>query len=542
MTAPNALLRLALLALLPFAGCGESADPVDKATAAGILLINNSTEPVSLDPQIVSGAVDLRVASALFECLLANDPVTLAPRPAVAARWEVSPDGLTYTFHLRPDARWSDGTALTSRDFLFSYQRILSPRLAAPNAAMLFVVKNARAFYQGKLAAFADTGFAAPDAHTLRLTLEHPCPALPAIVCHPAWAPVPAQAILPHGPADATGTPWTRPAHFVGNGPFRLKTWKIADRIEVERNPHYWDAAAVRLNGVRFYAISDLLAEERAFRGGLLHITSTVPPMKVAALRAAHAPELRLDPFFSTTFIRVNTRVKPLDDPRVRRALALSVNRAEIAERVMRAGETPAYNLTPAGAVGYTCTAQITEDIAEARRLLAAAGYPDGTGFPVVRYLYNTHETSQLIAQALQEMWRTALGIHVELASQEWKVYKHALESGDYQLARSAWSGDYHDPASFLELFTTHSEQNQTGWSDATYDAAIAAAAKTADGTARLGYFQEAEARLLATAPIIPLVHNRNKFLIRPEVRGWHPNALDIHPLGAVELKKKTEK
>ena len=510
--------------------------PAQEAAAAGVLIINNAADPVSLDPQTVSGPADLRLASALFEGLLANDPASLEPRPAAAQSYEVSADGLTYTFHLRPGLRWSDGAPLTADDFLFAWQRILTPRLAAPNAAMLFAVKNARAFYEGKTG-FAQTGFSAPDPLTLRLALEHPCPALPALLCHAAWAPVPRHAILRHGaPADPS-TPWMRPKNAVTNGPFRLKTWRVADRVEVERNPRYWNAAVVRLAAIRFLAISDTSAEERAFRGGLLHLTSTVPPMKVAALRKRADPALRLDPFFSTTFVRVNTRVKPLDDLRVRRALALSVNRAEIAERVMRAGEVPAQSLTPPGAAGYTCAAQIREDIAEARRLLAAAGYPDGTGFPVLRYLYFTHETGQLVAQALQEMWSRHLGIRVELQTQEWKTYKHALATGAYQLARSAWSGDYYDPASFLELFTTQSEQNQTGWSDPAYDAAIDAAARTPAGTARNAHFQRAEARLLESAPVIPLVHNRNKFLIRPEVRGWHPNALDIHPFQAVWLE-----
>jgi oligopeptide transport system substrate-binding protein len=532
-------LRIILLATataLAFAtGCGKRTPPIDEATRAGILVINNATEPASLDPHALSSAVDLRIANALFEGLLANDPGTLAPRPALAQRWEVSADGCIYTFHLRPSARWSDGAPLTAEDFLFSYKRLLSPRLGSPNAAQFFIVKNARAFYEGRLASFDATGFAAPDARTLRITLEHPCAYFPALLCHPAWAPVPRQAILRHGAMDTPGTPWTRPQNFVGNGPFHLVQWRVSDRIEVTRNPYYWDATAVRLNGIRFLAIGDLLAEERAFRGGLLHITSTVPPMKVAPLRAAQKPELRLDPFFSTTFIRVNTRVPPLNDSRVRRALALSLHRDEITDRVMRAGETPAFCLTPPGAAGYTSAAQIQENIAEARLLLAAAGYPGGTGFPALRYLYNTHETSQLVAQALQEMWRKNLGIHVELSSQEWKIYKVSMQRGDYHLVRSAWSGDYYDPSSFLELFTSHSEQNQTGWSDPAYDTAILAASQT-DNTARLRHLQTAEQRLMDAMPIIPLAYNRNKFLIRPEVQGWLPNPLDIHPFKSVSL------
>jgi oligopeptide transport system substrate-binding protein len=513
--------------------------PADRAAAAGILLVNNAVEPVSLDPHAVSGSADLRVVSALFEGLLANDPQTLDPRPAAAADHTVSADGLVHTFRLRPGLRWSDGTPLAAADFLFSWRRVLSPRLGAPNAALLFCVKNARAYHEGRIADFAQTGFTAPDPHTLRIELEHPTPTLPALVCHAAWAPVPAHVIRRHGPEDAPGTPWTRPAAIAGNGPFRLKTWRVSDRIEVERNPHYHTPA--RLNGIRFLAITDTLAEERAFRGGLLHLTSTVPPMKVAALRDRHDPALRLDPFFSTTFIRVNTREKPLSDPRVRRALAMSLNRAEIADRVMRAGETPAHSLVPPGAGGYVCAVRIPEDYAAARRLLADAGYPGGAGFPVLQYLYNTHETSQLVAQAAQEMWSRNLGIHVELITQEWKVYKQALATGSYQLARSAWSGDYYDPSSFLELFTTQSELNQTGWSDPAYDAALAAAARAPANAAnaqtpRNAHFQRAEALLLDAAPVIPVVHNRNKFLLHPSVRGWHPNALDIHSFAAVWL------
>ncbi|MDR2512215.1 MAG: peptide ABC transporter substrate-binding protein [Puniceicoccales bacterium] len=525
--------------------CRRREAPVVEAARASILIVNNATEPVSLDPHVASGAIDLRIVSGLFEGLLVNDPESLEPCLALAESHSVSENGLVHTFCLREGAQWADGSALGAADFLFAWERVLSPRLASPNAAMFFVVRNARAFYEGRLASFAETGFAAPDARTLRITLEHPCPHFASLICHAAWVPVPRHAILRCGSADAPGTPWTRPENIVGNGAFALQSWKVADHIELARNPHYWNAARVRLNGVRFLAIPDSLAEERAFRSGLLHITSTVPPMKVRSRLAQtgtdEAQSLRLDPFFSTTFIRVNTRIKPLDDVRVRRALALALHRRELAENVMRAGETPAFSLTPPGTAGYVCTTQVPEDLAEARRLLTEAGYPDGEGFPTLRYLYHTHETSQLVAQALQEMWSRNLGIRVELASQEWKIYKHAMVNGDYQLIRSAWSGDYPDPASFLELFTTHSEQNQTGWSDAGYDAAIHAASQAADPVTRLAHFQEAEKRLLDSTPIIPLVHNRNKFLIRPEVRGWYPNALDIHPLSAVWLAPTEE-
>lgn len=548
MRAPFPLLAACMLALCGCPAGRDGGTVAGRAAKAGILIINNAADPVSLDPQAVSGAVDLRIVSALFEGLLAHDPVTLAPVPAAARSHTLSPDGLVCTLRLRPNLRWSDGTPLTAKDFLFSWERILSPRLGAPNATLLFCVKNARAFYEGRVRNFSDTGFSAPDPLTLRLELEHPTPTLPALLCHAAWAPVPRHAILAKGGADTPGTPWTRPGSIVTNGPFLLAGWSAGDRIELARNPHYHAAASVRLNGVRFLTITDAAAEERAFRGGLLHITSSVPPVKVPPLRARHDPALRLDPFFSTTFIRVNTGVPPLNDVRVRRALSLALDRWELAGRVLRAGEIPARSLVPDGTAGYAFTPETREagiperaDASTARRLLAEAGYPGGADFPVLTYLYNNQESSQLLAQAMQQMWRDVLGIRVELQSRDWKVFKQEVAAGKYQLARAAWSGDYPDPASFLELFTSTSELNQTRWKSAGYDEAIAEAARAHAGPGRNARFRHAENLLLRDAAIIPVVHNRNKFLIHPRVRNWHPNPLDIHPLQSVDFADKMD-
>jgi oligopeptide transport system substrate-binding protein len=499
------------------AGGGSVAE---RAAREGVLLVNNVSEPESLDPHTASSPAALRVAGALFEGLLAPDPQTLEPRPALAESWTVSADGRVWSFQLRKDLRWSDGTPLTAGDFIYSWERVRKPALAAPYAALLAGVK-----------------FRATGAGSLQIELPAPCPYFGSLLCQPVWAPVPRHVIEKCGAGDAPDSPWTRPANIVSCGAFVLKTWRVGDRIELVRNPRYWNAGAVRLNAVRFFAIGDLLAEERAFRGGLLHLTSSVPPMKVERYQESKNPALRLDPFFSTTFVRVNTRDPALRDSRVRRALSLAIDRDAIARHVMRAGEVPAFSLTPPGVAGYTCASPLRENAGEARRLLTEAGFAGGQNFPPLRYLYNTHETSHLIAQALQARWREVLGIHVELQSQEWKVYKHALATGAYQLARSAWSGDFPDPAAFLELFTSNSEQNQTGWKSEQFDAAFAGAANARTAGERLAAYQRAEALLLTEAPVIPLVHNRNKFLIAPEVHGWFANALDVHPLGAVWLE-----
>lgn len=541
MALPRSLLILLLAGLV---GCAPEKDTATQAAEAGVLIINNAAEPSGLDPQVVTGLLESRIVSALFEGLVAYDPKTLEAVPAVAERWDVSEDGCTWTFHLRADARWSNGDPVTAQDFLFSFRRILSPGLASEYAWMLFAVRGAHDYYDGKLTDFSKVGFRAPDDRTFIIELDHKTPYFLQLLCHHSWLPVHPPTILAHGAIDTQNSRWTQPGSLVANGPFTLESWEVARRIVVRRNALYWDVANVALNAVEFRAMTDLYAEERAFRGGELHITGAVPPYKVRKLIEAGDPSLRLDTFLSTSFIRVNTRVrdnpavaKALSDVRVRQALGMVIDRKTMAEKVLRAGEEPALGITPPGTGGYVCRARWSQDLNRARQLLAEAGYPGGKGLPPLEYLYNTSEGSMLAAQAYQEMWRRELGVEVTLRNQEWKVYLQSLNKGDYQLARSAWTGDYNDPNTFLEMFTTGNEMNQTGWSDAEYDRLIAAAAAESDRDRRYELFQQAEARLIEGAPILPVVFNKNKFLIRPEVEGWYPTLLDMHPLKAVRLR-----
>jgi oligopeptide transport system substrate-binding protein len=413
---------------------------------------------------------------------------------------------------------------------------------------MLFAVSGARDYYDGKIKDFSKVGFQAPDTHTVVMVLDHKTPYFLQLLCHHSWLPVHPPTILKHGAIDTQNSRWTQPGSLVGNGPFTLESWEVARRIVVRKNQKYWDVANVSLNAVEFRAMTDLFAEERAFRGGELHITGAVPPYKVRKLIEANDTALRLDTFLSTSFIRVNTKVKDnpavakvLSDVRVRQALGMALDRKMMAEKVLRAGEEPALGITPPGTGGYTCRARWSQDTDAARKLLAEAGYPGGRGMPTLEYLYNTSEGSMISAQAYQEMWRRQLGIEVVLRNQEWKVYLQSLNKGEYQLARSAWTGDYNDPNTFLEMFTTGNEMNQTSWSDPLYDQLIGQAAAETDRDRRLELFQQAEARLILGAPILPVVFNKNKFLIRSEVTGWYPTLLDMHPLKAVRLKGQVD-
>ena len=535
---------LLLVALcLCLAGCGEKETTVVEKAREGVLLINNSAEPSALDPQEITGMLESRIAYSLFEGLVNFDPKDSHTIPGVAESWSSSADGKTWTFKLRQNARWSNGDPVVAADFLFSFQRILMPTFGAEYASMLHCVKGAKDYNMGKIKDFKEVGFKSPDPHTLIVELENPVPYFLQLVCHNSWLPVHPPTILKFGKIDEMHTPWTRPGSLVGNGAFTLDSWEVARQIVVKKNPYYWDAAQVSLNAVEFKAISDLFAEERAYQGGELHITGSVPPYKIVQLVADKAPHLRLDAFLSVSFIRINTQVKnneavqkALSNKRVRRALGMVINRQQIADRVLRSGESPAYYYTPTGTGGFTSPVQWKEDLAEAKKLMAEAGYPDGKNFPKLEYLFNTSETSLLAAQAYQEMWRQSLGIEVELKNLDWKVYLSALHSGDYQLARSAWSGDYNDPNTFLEMFITGNELNQTGWSDSLYDELIKSAAVEQNPAKRLELFGKAEARLIECAPVIPVAFNKNKFLIRPEVQGWYPTLLGEHPLKWVKL------
>lgn len=530
-----AWLSAILLGMLPSA-CVQRETAVQRGNREQVLHRSLGYDVTDLDPHVVTGIAEGEVLRALFEGLVNQDPVDLHPIPGVAERWEVSPDGLVYTFHLRADARWSNGTPVTAQDFVASFRRVLTPELAADYAHMLYVLQGAEAYHKGTNRDFSLVGVSATSPRVLRLQLEHPAPYFLALLVNPVWRPVPLATIEQHGRWDQRGNPWTRPERMVSNGPFVLKKWTPNQVIIVEKSPTYWDAARVRLNGVHFYPIDSRDAEERAFRAGQLHLTDAVPFAKIAAYKRDAPHLLRVDPYLGTEFLRLNTRRAPFNDARIRRAFSLAIDRETLVKAL--GGEVkPAQAFTPPGTAGYTSVAQIRGDAAAARQLLKDAGYEGGRGLPVIEFLYPNSENVRVMAEALQEMWRRNLGVEVRLLNQELKVTFAARRTGDYQLMRSNWIGDYLDAGTFLEIFRGDSGNNHTGWAEPAYDAILFAAARTADPAARIELLQKAEAMLLEAAPIIPVYHYMHVFLKQPSVRGWHPTLLDHHPYQHVWLE-----
>ena len=507
--------------------CGRRESTVTRANREGVLHISIGSEPTDLDPQTVTGLGDAKVIQSLFDPLVTFEPGTLAPVPALAERWEISANGLNYTFHLRADAKWSDGSTLSAQDCVDSWRRILTPTLAADYAYFLYLIRGAEAFHKGLTTDFATVGAVARDARTLAVTLTHPAPYFLQILLNSPWRPVNVRAIAAVGDAYRRGTPWTKPGNIVTSGPFVLKEWSAHQRVVVEKSPTYYDRARVRLNAVHFYPTDSIDAEERAYRSGQLHATWALPLAKILPLQREKNPALRIDYNLETLFFRLNVRRAPFTDARVRRALSLGVDRDTIAGKILPGGRLPAPAFIPGILKGYTPPAGQVYDLEAARRLLVEAGHPGGAGLPPIEILYNNSEILRLVAEAIQQMWRRDLGLDVRLVNQEYKVVFANRRSGDYQVLLGSWTADYLDATTFLDMWRGDSGNNHTGWSDPAYDALSDRANTIADPAARAAVLAQAEALVLDAAPIVPIYFNTHVYLLHPAVKGWQPTPMD---------------
>jgi oligopeptide transport system substrate-binding protein len=528
----------ALLCLLFCTGCPRRETPVERGIREQILERGLSSDPAELDPHVISGLTEINITSTLFEGLVGEDPVDLHPVPGVAESWEVSSDGLTYIFHLRSNARWSNGDAVTAYDFSNSFRRVLTRTLAADYATMLYLLVNAEAYNKRSLTDFSQVGVQVPDAHTLRLTLNHPAPYFLSLLSHPVWYPIHLATLEKYGSPYERGSKWTQPGNLVGNGPFILKEWKKNELIAVEKSPTYWDAASVRLNGINFHPASDVDAEERAFRGKQLHITEALPVGKVDYYKHNEPEVLQIAAFLDTYFYRLNVTRPGLSNIKVRQAFSAAIDRQAVVEKITRGGQQPAHSFTPPGIDGYVPPDIVKSNYDAARQLLADAGYPGGQGLPPLEITINSSGNHRLIAEAIQEMWRRELGVNVRINNMEQATLLANRRTLDYQILLSNWAADYLDPKTFLDVFRSDSDNNHTGWKTPNYDALLFEADRTADPAARRALMQRAETILLNEAPIIPIYYYTSVRLVRPSVHGWYPNLLDRHPYKNIWLEE----
>lgn len=522
---PSSALRplstvICALALLFVAACSKQPKPAALDDSA-LLRLSLRNEPATLDPHLATLPDEFSLLRAFNEGLTTPNPAEGPPLPGVATSWSVSPDGRRWTFHLRTDARWSNGDPVTARDFVFSFRRLLTPALAAPKAHLLFALKNAEAYARGTLTDFASVGVSAPDDHTLVLETTAPSPELPRLAASGPWLPVHRAALEKFGGATTRDGAWTRPGNFVGNGPFVLTDWRAGQHLIAAPNPYYHSPARIGVAGLRFQIYDSGDTEERAFRAGQVDVTMAVPFNK---LDAYTAPTLRLQPLHETRYLALNTTRAPLNDLRVRQALSLAIDRAALTQHVLRGGQTPASGFVPPGLGRHGGVPQVETNVAAARRLLAAAGFPEGRGFP--RLELSTWGASPVVLEAIQQMWRRELGVEVALVQREGKVHLASVIAGDFAIAFLPAVPDYDDAAALLGEFTTGATGNYARWSDARYDAALRAAATESDPARRHDLQAKAELVLLEALPVIPLYFNTQNYLVADRVHGWRQDAL----------------
>jgi oligopeptide transport system substrate-binding protein len=494
------------------------------------LIWTAGTEVATLDPNKMNALQDGRVASALFEGLTVVDAQTLKVRPGVARSWQVSPDGLTYAFDLRPEARWSDGRPVTAEDFVYSWRRALEPATAAEYAYMLYPVRGAKAYYEaaakaGGAADWSKVAIRVEGPHRLVVELERPCAYFLDLAAFATYLPIRRDAVENHGDR------WTLPGNIISNGAYRLTAWRFQSRMTWEKNPYYWDAASVALGRVEVWVFNDAVTALDAYETGAVDLTTVVPPLAIQpllkGLDAGRRPDVQYGTNFATYFYRINCTRPPFADARVRRAMAMAVDRDAVIGRAARGGQKPAFTLVPSGYDAYKPPPGLTEDVAEARRLLAEAGFPNGEGLGEPALLVNKGMGHVPIAEMLQQQWRERLGVNVRIEQVEWKVFLDRMSRLDFEIARGGWYADYVDPNTFLDMFMTGGGNNNTGWSNKEYDALVDSAAGRIDPAARMEDFRHAEAILLREVPIIPLYFYTQVTLVRPGLVGVVPNRLN---------------
>jgi oligopeptide transport system substrate-binding protein len=491
-----------------------------------ILVRGAGPDPDSLDPQRARGAEAQNILRDLCEGLTTlNSHGDVAP--GVASSWSVSADGSAWTFHLRPEARWSNGERVVAADFVAGLQRLVNPATASAYAQYIDVIANSNDIITGRKPVQA-LGVAAPDDATVVVTLASPALYLPALLSHPSTCPV-------HRPTLARyADGFARPGVMVSDGAFVLKEWVQGSYLLATRNHYYWNDAATRLDGVKYLPIPDENAELARYRGGELQVTAVVPRGQFDWIKANLGDQLHVGPQLTTYYYGFNLRRAPFrDNLKLRRALSMVIDREMLVERVLRVGELPAYGWVPPGVNNYTPQSfeyrglPMAARIAEAQRLYAQAGYSRSR--PLTFELrYNSGEVHTKLALAIASMWKEALGVDVRLTQVEFKSLLQDIDRGDVEVFRSSWVGDYNDAYSFLQYLKSDFGVNLPRYKSAAYDALLARAAAEMDAAKRRSLLEEAEALALRDQPLIPLYFYVNKHLVKPEVLGWYDNVMNV--------------
>lgn len=495
---------------------------------------NAGAEPKTLDPAISTGVPESHIQTALFEGLTRIGEGEKV-MPGIAESWTPSADGTVITFKLR-DAKWSNGDAITAEDFKYSWLRALDPVTASEYSYQLYYIKGAEDYNSKKGTADA-VGIKVVDPKTLEVTLAAPTPYFIALTAFHTLYPVNKKTV-------EANKEWSLKAEtFISDGPFKMQEWKHNDQVIVVKNENYWDAKNVKISELTFKLLEDNKAALTAFESGQIDGTENIPTEDINRLQTSKV--LKIAPYIGTYYYRFNVTKKPFDNVKVRKALTMAIDRQMLIDKVVKGGQKPALAFTPPGMVDVEAGKDFRtvggdyfkEDIAAAKALLAEAGYPDGKNWPAdVTILYNTSSNHKLIAEAIQNMWKTNLGIDIKLRNEEWAVYLESQKKINYNVSRSGWIGDYADAMTFMDMFVTKGGNNQTGWSNAEYDKQIKEVAnKSGDQKVRIPAMHAAEKVLMDEMPIMPIYYYTLPWVIKDNVKGVFRSSL-----GPIDYKLAT--
>ena len=528
-----ALCAAAAISLLT--GCGKGKEEISSAKKSSgkavEMIIENGAEPQSIDPSKIQGTTEDRINRALFEGLVVVDPKDSHAIPGVAESWEREGDGSVVVFHLRKNAVWSDGTPITAKTFVDSWLYYLAPETAAVYAYMPAMVIKGAFDYNAGTADKSSVGLKARDDYTLEVDLVGPVPYAVDMMCHYSFGPLPMHAI------EKFGNDWIKAEHFVGNGPYVLSEWTPQEKVVVKKNEKYWNKDNVFIDTLTFLPIENTTTAYNKYKAGEIdwNTTNCFPPDMLDEVKLRDDYQVTAN--LASYYAEFNVNDPVLKDPRVRKALVKALDCQELVDKVTKGGQLATGAFVPEMS-GYTPVKGHGFNVAEAKKLLADAGYPDGKGFPRMTYIYNTNEGHKKIAEWVQQQWKANLGINIDLQNMEWKTYLAKRQANDFQIARAGWVGDYQDPSNFLELLLSTSGNNDGSYNNPEFDALIKKASMMPEGEDRMSVLEKAEdIAIMQDCAVIPMyIYVSQNLIDLNKWEGWYSNTQDLHPY--VGLKK----
>lgn len=519
------LLLVVILTFSTLAGCGSKAPSTESepAEVEQKIIYSLSSEPETLDPTLNIYSLSSKVLQNLFRGLYKLDP-NGKPVPAIAESCSVDTTGTVYTFKINPNAKWSDGRPVTAQDFEYSWKRVLNPEVASGAAWYLYYIKNGKAYNEGK-AKLEDIGIKVIDDKTLEVTLEAPTPYFLDLLCVTAYFPVRKDVV-------EGKEPWTKSVStYICDGPFMLSEIKEKEKYVLKKNPYYVDANEVKLDTLEIVFLESSETELAAYKNNEIQVADNLNPAAETEFR--DTPELHTVPRIGMMYYDINCKKKPFNDKRIRKALSLSINRGQIVNNILQSLDVPAYGFVPYGIPDGVQTDKqyrdlvgnlFEENVDEAKKLLAEAGYPDGKGMPKLLLTVKSSQECKDVAQALQSMWKQNLGIDSEIQTFESKVYWDELSNGNFDVAYDGWTGDYPDPMTNLDIFQTANNESTNKWSNTEYDRLLKENRETTDQAKRMENFAKAEKILADEMPVIPIAYFNDTFLCKPNVKGVMKN------------------